>query len=1003
MDQKNWLWRKKSSEKRIIANDKADLSIKDNDGEVQILQNEKEKVLEESVRSLDEKLASALDECNAKDELVIKFTKMAEEAMAAHKKAEAEITCLKEELEESVKQREAANGRLTHLNSALKDCMQKLTVTREEMEQRVRDAVMRTSEEFGKTHNMLEDKLVETNKKVANLTVENSHLSKVLLVKGKIIDDLTESNSQAEAEFNALMSRLDSAEKENAFLRYEFRMLETELHNRNEEMEFIRRSADASHKQQLENVKKIKRLEAECQRLRVLVRKRMPGQSQSVLTKLKREIELEERNRIETRRNPNPTSGSVVVKDTYLGNNDPDILRKEISFLVENLCNVEEENKNLKLVLAQKGTEIPLTVLKSTQAWDQSEELSSAKEHFKNHKDQNSNSEQKMIGVSEMRLMDDFVEMEKLAIVAVDAPLGSSQASSEVNLALSDSSKRNKHENHVDSTGKELVQVKQGDISDLNQEKGKDDWIEHVLKVIIEQSSISKRDVCELLEDVRVAWHNLNFPHTSEGNKSVSSMQPISGYIAWRSPVTSPKADSISSVPVTNSSVEQRSDEYTSVSKIVELVKRFSEGCNMLETEHGRTETQEPIIANDYLLHVFRWRNPELKTVLQQFLHICCSLLDGKINFVEFSVGLTAALDWIVNNCMRYQGSSIRDEFIKHFGSRGLGTATDIRALQNFMFEMEKIHSIIQAENEGLKAELNVMRSSQKDLEARQQLERDKNEALASDLQQSQRSIESLHTEIETLSESNRMMEDMIENQKSINEELDTQLSVTKVKLNESLQKMSSLEVELEDKIHCFEDLEGTCLELQLQLESINSTKIPDEDMEKERQIQQTGWEITAASMKLAECQETILNLGRQLKALTLSEEEAVVVDRQLCLSASNNKTVKHHVSLLDQMLFEDGTKKETLKSPTKKDALNIPITDTLSVAQPNSCNAICAFKGTPSGSYRGLSSGSKNAKAGTLVILSGRKKGGGMGFLRKLLLRKKKGSHKKTSYSLPV
>lgn len=50
--------------------------------QVQILQNEKEKVLEESVRSLDEKLASALNECNAKDELITKFTKMAEEAMA---------------------------------------------------------------------------------------------------------------------------------------------------------------------------------------------------------------------------------------------------------------------------------------------------------------------------------------------------------------------------------------------------------------------------------------------------------------------------------------------------------------------------------------------------------------------------------------------------------------------------------------------------------------------------------------------------------------------------------------------------------------------------------------------------------------------------------------------------------------------------------------------------------------------------------------------------------
>lgn len=37
MDQKNWLWRKKSSEKKIIANDKADLSVKDNDEEVYIM------------------------------------------------------------------------------------------------------------------------------------------------------------------------------------------------------------------------------------------------------------------------------------------------------------------------------------------------------------------------------------------------------------------------------------------------------------------------------------------------------------------------------------------------------------------------------------------------------------------------------------------------------------------------------------------------------------------------------------------------------------------------------------------------------------------------------------------------------------------------------------------------------------------------------------------------------------------------------------------------------
>ena len=38
--------------------------------------------------------------------------------------------------------------------------------------------------------------------------------------------------------------------------------------------------------------------------------------------------------------------------------------------------------------------------------------------------------------------------------------------------------------------------------------------------------------------------------------------------------------------------------------------------------------------------------------------------------------------------------------------------------------------------------------------------------------------------------------------------------------------------------------------------------------------------EITAASEKLAECQETILNLGKQLNALTNSKEAALLSDK---------------------------------------------------------------------------------------------------------------------------
>ncbi|VFQ78296.1 unnamed protein product [Cuscuta campestris] len=496
MDQKSWLWRNnKSPEKRTVADDKSGFHVKDNGEEVQLLQNEKEIVLEETVRSLKEKLASVLDECNAKDELVAKLTNIAEEAVADHKKAEAEIKCLKEEAEEAAKQRQAANGRLAHLNIALKDCMQNLTFTREGiMEQRVRDAAMRTSRDVEKAHKTLEEILGETDKKAVNLTIGNLHLEK------------------------------------------EFRSQNKQL--------------------------KIMRLEAEIQRLRVLVRKRMPKQSRTVLENLKKE---------------------------------------------------ESRDSGLE-----------------------------------------TNFEQARIGVSEMRLMDDFVEMEKLVVV------------------------------------------------------------------------------------------------------------------------TSPKED-------------------------------------------------------------------------------------------------------------------------------------------------------LRAENEDLRAELNEARSSKKDLEARLQLEMDKNEAL---------------------NESNRIMEDVIENQKWVNEDLDTQLNVTKAKLNESLQKMSSLEVELEEKIRLFEELEGTCLELQLQLESNHINKILDEGLQRE-------------------CQKTILTLSTP-------GEEPTTVDP----CASNNKTVMRRASLRDQMLFEDEA----------KDAVEIPAADKRSFLQPdNGCNAICTFKSTPLGAYRGL------------------KHRGGIWFLRKLFLRRKKRCEKRTSHAFTV
>ncbi|KAK4340218.1 hypothetical protein RND71_041680 [Anisodus tanguticus] len=739
MDQKSWLWpKKRSSEKRIVSISKSDYPAQGNGVEVQTVPNETE-YLEQSLKILDEKLATTLSESNSKDEQLIRSAEREQEAIAGQKKVEAEVLCLKKELDEAVHQREEANERIMHVNTALKDQMQQLASLREEQEQKVRDAVTRISKE---SHKKLEEKLAETSKRVANLTLENCHLNKVLLVKGQIIEELTKSGAQAEAEFNALMSRLDSVEKENSFLRYEFQMLEREFHIRNDEVEFSRRSLDASRKQQLENVKKIRKLEGDCQRLRLITRKRLPGQV--ALTKVKNEIEMQEKNQaVVRRRKSDPPTGSLILKDTA-PEGHPDILRKEINCLVEHMCNLEGEYRDLKDLLARKEVKASKELALASPLSYETSSISS----YDTYKRDESVCSRKC-------LMDDFVEMEKLAIVpVVDSTIGSSYPPSDASLTLSDSSRLETHGNQTDSTGKELVPVGPGDLNEA-MAKRSSNWFHEILKMIMEQSRFSEKGVDELIDDIRVALYNINPPCTGP-----SELLPISGYITRKSPVTSPKMQSL-------------------------------------------------------------------------------------------------------------------------------------------------------AENEGLKAEINSMKSSNKDVQVKLQVVRNKCENLASELQQSQQSIESLKAELETAKESKRMMEDILENQKSINEDLDTQLTVTRVKLNETVSKLSSLEVELEDRSHCCEELEGTCLELQLQLESITARTTSVDGVDQEKGLEPTGWEITAASAKLAEFQETIMNLGKQIKALALPKENT---DDET--NASSKKT-RRHMSLLDRMLTEDGVEKEELTLPT--------------------------------------------------------------------------------------
>ncbi|CAA0807513.1 Plant protein of unknown function (DUF869 [Striga hermonthica] len=657
--------------------------------EVQSIPNQKELDFENSLKSLNQKLASLLDECSAKDKIIQELEKWSENAAADKLEAENESQRVKHELDETRKQNMALNEQMANLNSALKDCMDQLNRAREQ--------------EFERARIMLEEKISETSKSLASQTSENSYLTKALLVKEKLIDDLNRAKCRKEAEFEALMTRLDSTEKENAFLRYEFRALESELEKQNEEMECIRRSAEARVKQNSENIKKVKKLEAECQRLRVSRRAGLlPG-------------------------------------------------RADIS-LLGRIRDLENENRALKESLAQKEEEILYHFYAKNS--DRLSLASSRSWADKFADDPENRPECRTIGAyynnrPDMSLMDDFVEMEeKLAIVTVN-----------------------------------------------------DDWIRDVKNIISKQIDISKRNVEEIIKDIRNALES----EARLGKKP--ELSPISGYIAWKSPAPS-------------------------------------------DEDHDHHPT-------------------------------------------------------------------VVDMFRKHLGGPGPGTAFELESVQILMHEMEKMRSVLQNE---------VM-------------------------------------------ESKRTYEDEIEDLKIANLDLDTQLIVARSELEDVLRKLSSVEVELDNKCRFCEELEGTCVDLQLQLASVTNSRCSEGNGNPEEDLLQTGMEITKASVKLAECEQTIMKLGQQIKALGPQNEKSLLDKKK--------STLKQRSSLRDQMICEDKLESDGQQSPKTKEII-ISTTANRSVP-PVGCYGAFPFTDGQ------VAASSYDA----LVVVPGKRNK--LGFLKKLLLRRKK------------
>ncbi|MCO5558889.1 hypothetical protein L7F22_012479 [Adiantum nelumboides] len=177
---------------------------------------------------------------------------------------------------------------------------------------------------------------------------DNNAISKSLQERVQSLADTTDAKIKAETEVKMLQVQVKSMQKNLDVHQYELGLLRKQVQIRNEEKEHHKKASDASYKQHLENVKKIARLESECQRLRGLIRQRIPGPA--AIAQMRAECDIH----IKMGINKKPLSAA----SKSLHNSSSLQGQREIEGLKERLLSVEDEATFLKEAVTKRTTEL---------------------------------------------------------------------------------------------------------------------------------------------------------------------------------------------------------------------------------------------------------------------------------------------------------------------------------------------------------------------------------------------------------------------------------------------------------------------------------------------------------------------------------------------------------------------------------------------------------------------------------------------------------------------
>ncbi|MCO5599160.1 hypothetical protein L7F22_053260 [Adiantum nelumboides] len=270
-----------------------------------------------------------------KDEQLKQHVLALKEEKSARVKAEDDCLSSKQELDRTCQQKVVVEARMMQLNGALKECMDEMRHAKDQLEQKAQETAFR-NREWDKLKNELETENAELKKQLMEVTADNIAISKSLQERGRSLNEIIETRGKVESESKVLQVQIESLHKDMDAYKYEIHILKKEIQIRNDEKEQNRKHADTTHKQHLESVKKIAKLESECNRLRALVRKRLPGPA--VIAQMRVEGD-----HVGKKRLPSPK----MIPD-----------QRDVEALNGRLMAMEDETKLLKESLAKRTTEL---------------------------------------------------------------------------------------------------------------------------------------------------------------------------------------------------------------------------------------------------------------------------------------------------------------------------------------------------------------------------------------------------------------------------------------------------------------------------------------------------------------------------------------------------------------------------------------------------------------------------------------------------------------------